>query len=589
VVVDTGLADRIGGGRCPRPPRSLDLCVRVLSRDQQALDQGEFTLIHLPWASVPQAGAVGGRFSGLLGLPGDMMPAGVPPENEMELEFPPLRPRAGNVVRVPRAPGHPRIVLGCYPEPRDLTVDQLLIGADEDGWQVWARPGGRDSEPVEVTPVVRHLLDPVGQFPNIARFLLEAARSRAGWQPWDWGQVTHQPWTPRVRTGRTVLAPARWRPDPGLLDPSVSWPDWHRALDRFRARWDIPERATAAHGDRHLDLDLTDPLHLRVLRNELRRRPRTVLRETVPPGVEDGWAGGRCAEAVVTLHRRPDPAPPGRRPPPRSASRPLPSPPGGRWLSARLPVPEDRQHELLVHRLPALLSACSGAADRWFFLRYADSVPHLRLRLRSATADPALLHSLFHTWATELTHRRLCGPVSLHTYDPEFERFAGSTGTDLAEQIFHADSDLALARLAVAPSEPDDRIPATARQLLRILSAFAPDLAPGILRSLAPPADGRSGLRSQVPLVSGPEAGPETGLDAALLHRLTLYRSHLDSLGTPQAAVARIAASLLHLHNNRLLGTERAREARCQAIALLASPTVSPARTRLSEPAGAAR
>jgi thiopeptide-type bacteriocin biosynthesis protein len=86
----------------------------------------------------------------------------------------------------------------------------------------------------------------------------------------------------------------------------------------------------------------------------------------------------------------------------------------------------------------------SGAADRWFFVRYADPGPHLRVRLHG---DPARLWGeVFPELvraAQPFVDTDRIATVFVDTYDREIDRYGGVEGIDLAEQIFWADSEAA--------------------------------------------------------------------------------------------------------------------------------------------------
>jgi thiopeptide-type bacteriocin biosynthesis protein len=90
-------------------------------------------------------------------------------------------------------------------------------------------------------------------------------------------------------------------------------------------------------------------------------------------------------------------------------------------------------------------SLTSGAADSWFFLRYADPHWHLRLRLHgepgrlSAEVLPALQAAVGPLLETGQLWR-----MQLDTYEREVERYGGERGVELAEAMFAADSDAVL-------------------------------------------------------------------------------------------------------------------------------------------------
>src|SRR5262249_39737372 len=137
---------------------------------------------------------------------------------------------------------------------------------------------------------------------------------------------------------------------------------------------------------------------------------------------------------------------PARRPSPGAAgSRSFP--PGSAWLYAKLytgPATADQVLRDVVRPVTAA-ALDSGAADRWFFVRYGDPDWHLRLRVhgRPTRLHGEVLPALQATAAPLLEDGRLWR-VQLDTYEREVERYGGPGGVVLAERLFHADSEAVL-------------------------------------------------------------------------------------------------------------------------------------------------
>jgi class I lanthipeptide synthase len=96
----------------------------------------------------------------------------------------------------------------------------------------------------------------------------------------------------------------------------------------------------------------------------------------------------------------------------------------------------------------------SRAADGWFFIRYADPEPHVRVRFHG---DPARLASrVLPALAAGLEPFVADGRVSrwqLDTYVREVERYGGDDGMLVAERLFQVDSDCALDVLHSLPGD----------------------------------------------------------------------------------------------------------------------------------------
>jgi lantibiotic biosynthesis protein len=89
----------------------------------------------------------------------------------------------------------------------------------------------------------------------------------------------------------------------------------------------------------------------------------------------------------------------------------------------------------------------------WYFLRYADPRPHLRVRFHN-DAGPcgADMVTAVSRWATELMVQEKCESFSFDTYDREIERYGGLSVISAVESAFCTDSMFAAELLACRPT-----------------------------------------------------------------------------------------------------------------------------------------
>jgi thiopeptide-type bacteriocin biosynthesis protein len=131
-------------------------------------------------------------------------------------------------------------------------------------------------------------------------------------------------------------------------------------------------------------------------------------------------------------------------------------PPGSEWLYAKLYAGPATLDQLLRDVIRPIVEVASrtGAVDRWFFIRYGDPDWHLRVRFhgRPANLHGEVLPALQAAAAPLLEDGRLWR-IQLDTYEREVERYGGPEGIELAERLFHADSE---AVLALAGRLPED-------------------------------------------------------------------------------------------------------------------------------------
>ena len=153
------------------------------------------------------------------------------------------------------------------------------------------------------------------------------------------------------------------------------------------------------------------------------------------------------------------------------------------WLSLHCFLTDPRQQEaFLASRIVPLMRewTVAGAVESWFFIRYWEGGPHLRLRLRGQiTADPAqVIASLGNgiaTWMTPEPLRRedyyaahgfdgtavdiaalpwfAEGSIEAIAYVPELQRYGGAAAIAASEQLFAQSSAVAAALVRAAPGD----------------------------------------------------------------------------------------------------------------------------------------
>ncbi|MFG1679244.1 lantibiotic dehydratase [Nonomuraea sp. NPDC049269] len=576
VLLEADHVRRLSVNGADAPPSAMELPVTVLADSARALDEGDFRLVIPAASGSSQLGAFFGRFlhlfadsprpiAGLRDL--HTTTAGAV---AAQLTFQPHRTRLGNVSQVPRVLDQ-LVSVGVYvADPGVLGVDDLAVYADLARLRVLSLSLGR-----EIRPMPFHLMNLYTGAPNAARLLAEISQAGTGvWRGWQWGSLNHLPFLPRVRYGRTVVASARWLPPASLRDPARQGGQWPGLLDEWRARWAVPDQVEATLGDQRITLDLTSPLHRGLLRRELARQPDLVLHER-PCGGEPGtgWLHGLANEVVVPFvpRHRPPSAP--RAPVRLTSSRPRHLP-GGQWLYAKLYVPAEQQDDLLATAVPPLINAVRSRIGRWYFLRYADPDPHLRLRFHAGRRVLPLLHD----WARDLCDSGRAQRLVLDTYEPEVARYGGEKAMELAEQVFHADSEAVLAQLRLR-LDGMDGLPSevlAAANYVDILRGLGDESWQQWLLANYPKGAHHHAFRRHR------EPAMRLIDPAGDWHALRAYEKNLPALWAPRSrAVSEYGEvlrpgepswttavnSLLHMHHNRLVGVDRETESASYAIA----------------------
>jgi thiopeptide-type bacteriocin biosynthesis protein len=590
LLTDELIATLDVGPEEPRLPPHLEIGVRVHAVSLPELQRGRF---RLEVVSVSRGvGVSTGRFLRVL-APGDRqalateladLPAADGNTVSAQLSFPPLLPESAHVTRAPQI--LPTVIsLQEHRAPGDevLTPGDLAVACDGRRMYLAAPERGQRIEALGM-----HALNLRTHTPPLARFLTELSRAQcAQVTVFDWGAAAAMPFLPRLRYGRTVLAPARWRLEAPEL-PSRTRPraEWDAELTDWRAQRRLPRRVFLAEGDRRLFLDLDQAGHRILLRQHLDRTHLAVLVEA-PESDAFGWCDGRTQEVVVPLKATRPPAwPPLPAPTPARALSPaqIQTPATSSVLLATLYGDPRRQDALLSRHLPELLERLG--APPWWFIRFRDPEQHLRLRIALPAPDSfAETARTVSTWADELRGAGLLADLRYPTSYREMGRWGSGAAWDAAEEVFRADSRAVLAQLS-QPRRPHERALVAAHSVA-IASAFLGSTQAGMhwlidhIPPGAPAPVPRPQFTDAVRLADPRDdwatlrAAPGgTAIVLAWADRdaaLAAYRPHLPAPDTEGIAVDDVLTSLLHVHFVRHIAVNFPEEAVCLYLARAAA------------------
>jgi thiopeptide-type bacteriocin biosynthesis protein len=590
-------------------PVSMDLYAFVAAHSAAAMDDGDFQIIIGPNLGSMAAGRNLGRFADLLGADAVNALSQAAREEERrapgriwaELVYEPRQGHAANVVVRPAIRSH-EIVLGAVSGvdgDRVIPVNELSVSVMEDRFRLtWSKTGE------EVIVCAGHMLNNL-RAPAVVRFLAELSHEgETSLSGFDWGPASTLPFLPRVCSGRVVLRPAEWRIDASTRSRDLASGErglFAEALPKWRSKWGVPRHIYLSSGDNRLLLDLEDAWQTEELRCEIDRMSAggAVILQEALPDLSENWLrgadGAHVTELVISLIRRDG----GRaarhteavQPPEvRAASQTIIPwserlrPPGSDWLFIKLYGPRNLQDSLIAGSLFefAEQARVSKLADSWFFLRYSDPDPHVRLRFHG---DPSRLSRELMPWTCEwasgLMEKGSCLRFAFDTYDREIERYGGTAAIETAESLFAADSKAAAAILAMF----EQGMLRADRFLIKLVSldGLLSDLGLDPLQRLEwyrqpgfskrETSEEYRRLKNMLRAYLGTDRYWFAQPGGGRLHEIFRERrSAVEPLGARLAELEKSRAlslppsaiyrSLVHLHLNRLMGAEAASERR---------------------------
>lgn len=329
-------------------------------------------------------------------------------------------------------------------QERQIPVSDLLVSVKNNEIELRSERLGK-----RVIPRMTNAHNYTRNSPGIYRFLCTLVNQGVALGiGWNWGALESCRFLPRVVVGNVILSRARWaltRDDIRAFPPSGD----RSLVQKWRDNNRLPRFVELHEGDNELPIDLDNPLCASAFGSALKHQGSARLTELLPlalnrcvKGPEGIFTNEIQIPFIASRFKEPKGKESSRRP---SISRSFT--PGSEWLYVKLYSGPSVADVLLTELVSPLVAqaAAQGEIDQWFFIRYNDPDPHIRVRLHG---EPNILTGEL----LQRLHLRLNGPsapqgiwkTQLDTYEREVERYGGDGGIVLAEQIFFHDSKAAL-------------------------------------------------------------------------------------------------------------------------------------------------
>lgn len=438
--------------------------------------------------------------------------------------------RIGNVLMRPVLREYEIPLLGRSgtSEDRQIAPDDLLVGIHRDRIVLFSRRLACEIHPRLSTA---HNYGISSLLPHY-RFLC-ALQNQDGVEvpTFKWGALGQVKKLPRIRVGRVILSRARWNLSSEELESVTCTHDASAFIEfkRLQVEKNIPRWVLLEERDNLLACDLNNPLCVESLIKALKASMKACLLEMMPQGANravEGPEGFYHNEIVVPMYKHP-----ARTEEPAEASNlneVIDSSlsislsdrivaPGGEWEYVKIYAGLGSLDELLIGPIGALMDnlVVNNHLRMWFFVRYADPFPHLRLRYKVTSTNVAaqqilrLLKSDQRIWKVEYS-----------TYQREIERYGGLSAMKEAERLFASDSAASIKALrAIGDGSAEIRWKAAMISADSLLSDFGFSLPEKA--SMCDSA--RDAFR--------PATEPATAVDVEISKKLRKERKFLDSLG----------------------------------------------------------
>lgn len=186
---------------------------------------------------------------------------------------------------------------------------------------------------------------------------------------------------PRMRFKKTIFSPATWNLD-GSNFVGKSKEDILRQFQIWANDWKLPQFSLIVQMDNHLLINREHPACLKKIVNHLKNGERIQFIEQLTSFWVKGEDGNHVSEIVIPFvknSRLAEKQPPFSTKPYHSISFDQRwRLPGSDWMYIKCYLGKDKEEKFLTGHLSKFLKKVQAP---WFFVRYLDPDPHLRVRI----------------------------------------------------------------------------------------------------------------------------------------------------------------------------------------------------------------
>jgi thiopeptide-type bacteriocin biosynthesis protein len=344
----------------------------------------------------------------------------------------------------------PLTAASILPKNRQLELADLYVKMEQGKVILFSKKHGRAVIP-RLSSAYNHGLNRLPLFRFLADLSYQYGRFNLGFDLR--GYFPGQPFYPRVVYRHTVLGLATWVIEKEDLAP-LQDPDSQKAAEAFKAlgqKIKLAKEFSLTEGDQQLVFNSQYEEEIIFFCRCIRQKEEVVIREYLPQAEVKQYNAFLLPDRPMA-----EPVPVIRTTTSfnRTARKFLP---GSEWLYLKLYAPRLGAAQLLLRLKPLLGKRYHGyPITKWFFIRYEDHAPHLRLRVQIAPEAVGEVLAAFKNKLEDRVRQQVIREFQVDVYSRELERYAAA-GIDLTEDHFFASSNLVIHFIGQHPAHPAGR------------------------------------------------------------------------------------------------------------------------------------
>lgn len=447
-------------------PASFEINAFIKAKSKDDIDDGNYELFIGPNIGSDKAGKTFGRFTDILD---DKIYSELNKINSTEKEivgsntvfaqliFVPSKGTLGNICLTSNIRDYEIIIstTSSVEKSKVISIQDLVLGIDNKRLYIKC-PSLNKKVIVTTNNMLNRSI-----MPNICRFLLDISEDKKSrWFPMDLlsGYISKLPYVPSIKIGKVIVLPQTWKLNEDILDlnlKNIKKEEFFEAIEIWRKKWDVPKFIYQVESDNRLMFNLNNKIHLNELLSILKKKRNIKITdvecdfnnyfvnsergkyvsEIVLPIVKNNIKLSNKRFINDNFKRR------------NSKLSTLDSRrtifPSGDWMFLKLYGNHIREEELIAFEINSICKELlnEGLIDEFFFMRYVDLGNHIRLRFKGT---PKVLYtkvlSKLSKWFDTLRDEGLLSKVEIDTYEREIERYGGLELMEYAEKVFFYDS-----------------------------------------------------------------------------------------------------------------------------------------------------
>lgn len=352
--------------------------------------------------------------------------------------------RTANILQRTHLTEYEIVVLSgsCLPRHNQIIPSELVVSVPN-GKEIVLRSSRLNKR---IVPQMSTAHNFSGGIP-LYRFLCEVSKQQSSYlKGWDWGLHSNRIFLPRIQYKHWIITRASWNLTktnyPGIFKKKCNF---DKEWERLRKTLELPRYLQVCQSDNELLVDCESLMARRLLKNLFSKQQPIKLLEfinTAGKGILAHQGNFFENELVIPFRiNAPHSTYQIIGPPFGEISRNFPV--GSPWLYIKIYAGTKSMDYLLTSLIKpfALRLMQEGVIEKWFFIRYQDPLPHIRLRFYNET-QPFFWQTVLSGLSSLLQPKIEAGLISklqTDTYQREIERYRG-LDFEQTESIFQLDS-----------------------------------------------------------------------------------------------------------------------------------------------------